>query len=177
MQSSWRAKVRQVIAVRGGLQGAQAGGEGGKHQLSTPGKQHSGLGMEMQDPGPSSSVGCPSYRGVALQHFILALHLSAIVASSVTTDSLTEDLSVHDPAGRRLLKLLVFAFDYCGYSWDPLNASHLANLLRGQRETVWSAAGQTGGDIWGRGTLVPVRPHTNPMRDHRSKRHGEQESD
>lgn len=64
-----------------------------------------------------------------------------------------------------------------GYSSDSLNVSHLSNLQQGQRETVWSTAGQTGGDIWGRGTLVPVRPHTDPMRDHRSKSHGEQESD
>lgn len=103
---------------------------------------------------------------------------------SVHRQTLTESLSVRDPrggwgrggvGGRWLLKFYIFAFDYCSYSCGPLNGSSLANLQQGQ--TVWSAAGQAGGDIWGRGTLVPVRPHTDPMKDHRPERHGEQECD
>lgn len=30
----------------------------------------------------------------------------------------------------------VFAFDYCGYSFDSLNASHLANPRQGQGDGV-----------------------------------------
>lgn len=36
---------------------------------------------------------------------------------------------------------------------------------------------QEGGDIWGCGTLVPIRPHTDLMRFHRSETRREQESD
>lgn len=79
--------------------------------------------------------------------------------------------------GGGFLNSTIFAFDYCGRSSDPPNVSHRANLQRGQTETVWSTAAQTGGDIWGRGTLVPVRPHTDPVKGHRPEHRREQEFD
>lgn len=174
------SSVQQVIALRGAYMELWLGG-GGRQQLPFPGKRLQGWAWRCRILLFHRSVGCPSCRGVALQHFIFSLHPSAVITSSVTTDRHARSQRARlftTPGGeRRLLKFYVFAFDCCGYSSDALNASHLANLRQGQGVTVWSTAGQTGRDIWGRGTLVPVRPHTAPMRDHRSELHGEQEFD
>lgn len=138
--------------------------------------------MKMQDPALPQECWVSIMQRcsvTALYLFPSSLCRHYLISDHRQTRSLTESPSVHDPGGgeRRLLKFYVFAFDCCGYSSDALNASHLANLRQGQGVTVWSTAGQTGRDIWGRGTLVPVRPHTAPMRDHRSELHGEQEFD
>lgn len=165
------------MAVQGACRELRLWGEGETSGLLSR-KKALWLGMKMQDPALPAECWvsiiqrcsvttlylCPSS---VSHHYLISNHRAADRQPGLSTT----------PGGRRLLKFYVFAFDYCGYSSDPLNASHLANLPQGQRETVWSTAGQTGSDIWGRGTLVPVRPHTDPMKDHRSKRYGEQESD
>lgn len=168
------------MAVQGGLQGAHSGGKGEMSALLSR-RRALWLGMKMQDP----ALPAECWVSVTQRCSITALYLCP---SSVSRHYLISDhrktrslksRSVHDPRGGGdawLLKFCVFACDCCSYSCASLNVSHLSNLHQGQRETVWSTAGQTGGDIWGRGTLVPVRPHTDPMRDHRSKRNGEQES-
>lgn len=69
----------------GALQGAQAGGKGETSALLSR-KRALRLGMKMQILSFQRSVGCPSSRGVALQHSIFVLHLSAIITSSVITD-------------------------------------------------------------------------------------------
>lgn len=119
--------------------------------------------MKMQDPALPQECWVSIMQRcsvTALYLFPSSLCRHYLISDHRQTRSLTESPSVHDPGGeRRLLKFYVFAFDCCGYSSDALNASHLANLRQGQGVTVWSTAGQTGRDIWGRGTLVPVTPH------------------
>lgn len=147
------------------------GGRGGC-QLSFLGEAHWDLDMKMQDAAfaecwVSIIQGCS----------VTALYLCPPLSHHYLTSLCRKSCLLVTPWGHpQLLIFCIFAFDCRNYSPDSPSVSHLANLRQGRRQTVWSTAGQTGTDIWSPGIFVPVRPHTDPKRDHRSDRHGEQES-
>lgn len=121
------------MAVWGGMQAPQAGGKRETLALLSR-KRALGLGMKMLDP----ALPAECWVSIIQRCSITALYLSAVITSS---DMLTdrEPVFPRPPGGGGWwdawhLKFCVFAFDYCGYSSDSLNASHLANLQQGQAE-------------------------------------------